>query len=483
MGYQFIHLETYSRKPDKGGRTVSFVLDEARREPAACQHVAAPLPPVVVFGLDPADVQQMHDNMVDSAVTVDSKGKSRRLRIDQHTLATVVASHPATMDEVRTDPATSKAVNDWERRTVDWLREQYGDRLVSVVRHADEAHPHLHAYLLPTGTPALRAKALHPGWSSKDAAVRQAKTEGDDGKAANAKGDRAYKKSMRQWQDSYWQSVGLPCGLTRIGPGRRRLPRETWQIEQAAARNTGTMIQMADTATREAVRIKAEVDLRLDTAAIRESKAAAAAEKAKATIIVAKARLAKAQKVADEAEGNRRRIDAEARKKARTVIQQAKGNGERILAEAESIAASLRRIGGLLGSIWSGFRSVEKKLAAVADAKISAAKSAAALEVAKAKETLRLEARQEVKTELAELRHTAERAERDRQSAENRSARLDAEARRRTEETRQAKAALTAEQANRRTAENERERFRGMWAEADNRLIDMTRRTGLTPKP
>jgi len=32
MAYQFIHLETYSRKSDKSGRSTSFIFDEAERQ-------------------------------------------------------------------------------------------------------------------------------------------------------------------------------------------------------------------------------------------------------------------------------------------------------------------------------------------------------------------------------------------------------------------------------------------------------------------
>lgn len=50
MGYQFVHLESFSRKGDDKGRSTAFVLAEARRDPAASVHVAARLPPVVVYG-------------------------------------------------------------------------------------------------------------------------------------------------------------------------------------------------------------------------------------------------------------------------------------------------------------------------------------------------------------------------------------------------------------------------------------------------
>ena len=122
MGFQFIHVETFSRKADKQGRSVAFILQEARREPAACQHVPHPLAPTVIHGISPVEVEALHDRLVADAATVDKFGKARRVRVDQHTLCTVVASHPATMDMVRADGATAAAVADWVRRTLAWLR-------------------------------------------------------------------------------------------------------------------------------------------------------------------------------------------------------------------------------------------------------------------------------------------------------------------------------------------------------------------------
>ena len=45
----------------------------------------------------------------------------------------------------------------------------------------------------------------------------------------------AFKKAMREWQDRFHKAVGLTFGLARIGPQKRRLSREEWKAEQAAA--------------------------------------------------------------------------------------------------------------------------------------------------------------------------------------------------------------------------------------------------------
>ncbi|WP_156419907.1 plasmid recombination protein [Aureimonas sp. N4] len=231
MAYQFVHLEVFSRK-GRDGRGTAFVFDEAARKLDACAHVTAPQPPEVVHGVDIDRVRLLHDEQAAAARTVPVGGKARAIRKDQNTLLTVVASHPAQMSDVRCQPSTATDVAAWEARTVAWLRDLYGDALLSVVRHVDESHPHLHAFIVPSD-PELRAARLHPGSEAKRRATAEAAA--GDGAAANKAGDRAYRQAMREWQDSYWHFVGLPSGLARLGPGRRRLTRAAWQAEQTAA--------------------------------------------------------------------------------------------------------------------------------------------------------------------------------------------------------------------------------------------------------
>jgi len=474
MGYQFIHIETFSRKADPAGRSTAFVLNEAERRPDACLHVTAPVPPSVVFGMSVSELRCTHDARAGATMT-EAAGKARRIRFDQHTLGTVVASFPLPWDEVRADPVQAEALAEWEQRTLAWLRDQFGSQLVAVVRHEDERFPHLHAYLLPAD-PSMRAKSLHPGWSAKTAAVAAAKADGADGKEANAKGDVAYKTAMRAWQDSYWRAVGLPCGLARLGPGRRRLTRAAWQTEQAAARTTAALVRQACQAQRAVQEAEADLRARSQAAADLEAKATAAAEKARATIAEAKTRLAEAKRVADTADATRRKAEADARREARAVLSRAHAEGGRIVAAAEAKAASLRQIGGWLGNIWAGLRSVERKLAATADGRVSAARAAAAAEVAEAKGRLRREARHELGGLLAQLRRAAARAEDDRKWAEKRLEKAEATAKRHAEAARQAKEALTAEQSARLAADAQRERFRSLWADADNALSGMQAR-------
>lgn len=302
MSYQFAHTEIHSRKGGKAG-SVSYVLDEAQRVDGACPHVDSPAPPELVHGMPLDELRKLHDDRADACRVTLENGKTRRLRSTQNTLCTVVTSFPEAL--ATADPS---AVKDWERRTIAWLKAEYGVALKTVVRHVDEKHPHLHAYLLDDG-PEMRASSLHPGYAAKAAAM----AAGGDNKA----GDRAYRDAMREWQDRYWQAVGLPCGLARLGPGRRRLTRQQWQEEQTAA-NAVALARRAEayfkTRGREHVeRAKAE--------------AVAVAERAKAE--------------AAEAEAMRAAAAKELRQ-ARTVRQQ-----------AEAALIATRNVGTRLAAAWS----------------------------------------------------------------------------------------------------------------------------------
>lgn len=245
MGYQFVHLESYSCKSDAKGRSVGYIFGEASRRPDCSIHVFDPLPPVVVFGVGVDQVQAWHDSAVANAKVEVKGGKSRRVRSDQKTLHTVVASHPYTMEEVRADPSKKEEAEEWECRTIAWLQAQYGDDLRSVIRHEDESHWHVHAYVLPLSDPSLKAQKFHPGVSAKREVLAAGPVAGEDGKLLNKRADAAYKTAMRRWQDSYHEAVSIPCGHTRLGPKRRRLTRAEWHQEKVQARSLQETVDRA----------------------------------------------------------------------------------------------------------------------------------------------------------------------------------------------------------------------------------------------
>lgn len=359
MGYQFIHVESYGRKGTgtKGGRTVDFILEEAARAPAACQHLGAPQPPTVLFGCTIPELRTEHDRLVGEARATIKGGKARKIRVDQHTLLTVVASHPARLEEIANDHSLAAEVEAWERATVAWLREQYGGRLRCVVRHADEPHAHLHAYVLPDD-PEMKAKSLHPGAAAKTHVVEESRAAGAEAKAANAAGDRAYCEAMRAWQDSYWQAVGVPCGLTRRGPGRRRLTREQWKLEQAQAGSV------------------ASLESRAAGAKERVERAARAVAKAREASAAARQRAQQADTKLEEAE--RVRIEAEVqaehtRRTAASWASRTRRDARSLLVRAQHQAACLASWGGRLGIVWAAIIGTRRRLEAAAAERVAEA--------------------------------------------------------------------------------------------------------------
>lgn len=340
MAFQFIHMQGYSRKGDGKGRNTSFIFGEARRDPAACLHVEAPRPPVVVYGVDVDRVEAMHDAAAADARTLPKGGKERRVRQDQHTLMTVVASHPLTIEEVAADPVKRAEAERWEAITVDWLRDLYGDGLVSVVRHEDESRWHVHAYILPRDR-EMKAAGLHPGLVAKAEIMAAGPHEGEDPKAINKRGDNAYKAAMRGWQDAYFDAVAVRCGLARIGPGLRRLSRQEWQMEKQQAKALQkTLARAAE------VRDEAKAVIRTtkqDAAVIREEAARAKAD-ADRQLAAAKLATNAALQAQDKAVREQRR--------AMSMM----GRVRQEAARAREATARLQRLPGMLRSLWDGFR-------------------------------------------------------------------------------------------------------------------------------
>ncbi|MBY3151405.1 hypothetical protein HFO56_03255 [Rhizobium laguerreae] len=231
MSFQFIHMDGYARKPDKAGRSIEWILNEADRVPIACIHIETPKPPKLVYGCSISELRQLHDVAV-SGTRVAWGKRDRAIPNTQKTLMTFVASHPLRADEAVSDVAKMAEYEAWERDTIRWLKDRYGGEFKTAVRHEDEAHMHIHAYVLPIH---LRATDLHPGAFAKRRAFREAIERGDDPKTSSKRGDEAYRAAMRELQSDYQEKVGARHGLARIGAGRRRLTRAQWQQEGSGA--------------------------------------------------------------------------------------------------------------------------------------------------------------------------------------------------------------------------------------------------------
>jgi hypothetical protein len=422
MGAQFIRIECYSRKADKGGRTVGFVLGEARREPSASTHVENPGVPVVVFGKDPAAIEAEHDHAVEAARETNSAGKTRRIRVDQHTLLTAVASHPALVVDMKNEEKQLE-VESWIKNTVSWMQQKWGDDLKGVVLHLDEAHPHLHAFIIPEN---LKARELHPGVTAKREEVARALGSGDDSKTANRRGDRQYKAAMRLFLDDYHQKVGLGAGLLRDGPKRARLSRAEYLAQKVVAKNVAALMskneEMKEKLERNSQRYR-EIQLKMKERAA--AWAAAAAE---------------AKSKADQ--------------------------------EQARLAALPKTVAGKLGLAWRIGRQVLKKVNLGEQQKEAAERQGLVKRIKKAAlEVARKEVGGEVETLRAEAEAAQKREELLRRKAEKMAERMEkmsGDAGNLEDHNRKLLRELGQAEAKIRHVEAEREKIRGMWIEAAN---------------
>ena len=235
-GYQFFHVECYGREEStkeqtiakkksdgtfsskevakKKGGSVRTIIAEAKREEGNCPHIEAPQPPIVLLG-DLDQVEQEATRWAEQAT--DEKG--RKLRKDGACLLAGVISLPRSEEK------------NWEQfkaKSVDWLKEKYGDNLRCVIAHEkDEAHPHLHFYCVPKQ--GQKFEDLHEGKRA------QKELKKNNPQAKKKDQNLAFTEAMRQTQDNFANRVGQRFGLARIGPGRRRLTRAEWQAEQQQA--------------------------------------------------------------------------------------------------------------------------------------------------------------------------------------------------------------------------------------------------------
>lgn len=215
MGYQFVHVNTYSRTASKGsgaGWSAQDVADEAERKPSACHHVKNPQPPILLFGVMPSQAVRLAEKW--AAQYKDAMG--RKLRADGLCLVAGVVSVPANFEE-------------WDRykqSAVDYLIEKYGDRLLSVVEHVDEENPHVHYYVVPLD--GERMEDVHEGLKARNQARDEKKPTGIQ--------NELYKRAMEFFQTDFWEKVSSKFGLAKDGPKRERKPRAVYLVEREAGK-------------------------------------------------------------------------------------------------------------------------------------------------------------------------------------------------------------------------------------------------------
>jgi hypothetical protein len=304
--HQFCHVNSYAlkvsvkskpRKNDEKIWSVQDVLDEAtRKEGCFSKEITNPQPPIHIYG-DP--IEQIPETVADWAKkTKDSKG--RKTRVDaKGLLAGVFSAEPGTPQE------------EWERIRADgvaWAKAKYGPRLRTIVEHIDEKTPHCHFYVVPL--PGEVFETVHEGLEAKKAAM----AAGMSRKDANT----PYIKAMKTFLDEYHDQVGAPNGMTRIGPGRRRLTRKEWHAEKQQAEAIKQQHRKAEMKMLGADAVIENANL--EAAAIKES----ASSTAKMTVEVA---ASEAEAIVYGAEVKSKNIIDNTKKSAGTYLNKANEKG------------------------------------------------------------------------------------------------------------------------------------------------------------
>ena len=216
---QFLRVEKYAiRAPvgKQGGNNVDKVALEAVRAEGHCPHVAAPLAPILRYGVDPIEAARLaklwsgrqRGNYLHKA---SHTTKTRKLRDDQPCALVGVITVPA---EWQID----QRWHDFSAACLEWLLEKYGsDRLTSLVEHHDERCLHLHFWIIPRMSDAF--SSVHDGERAIEFVGR---------KAPKIIRDAAYRKAMAELLDDFHRRVGSRFGLMRETVRSRRKTRQEW---------------------------------------------------------------------------------------------------------------------------------------------------------------------------------------------------------------------------------------------------------------
>lgn len=192
---------------------IADILNEALRASATgYRHLISqglqPQPPRILHGPRPQELwawyeahkQRAAQNTVPYVVKKTGRVTQRRQDVRIPTVLAEVMSYPGPPDD-----RDAKYV-DWRTLCVARLRHIYGDLLVSVIEHTDEAHGHLHALVAHSDGAPVRA--LHPGHSAAD----RSKAEGGTPKEQQA----SYRAGLEDFQSDFYSLVGFSAGLARL---------------------------------------------------------------------------------------------------------------------------------------------------------------------------------------------------------------------------------------------------------------------------
>ncbi|MDF7489136.1 plasmid recombination protein, partial [Escherichia coli] len=176
--------------------TVGGVLSEMKREEGFTSHLEQVNAPQVLYG-SISDLERSIERYEAEFKTTDKNGKEKKLRKDACILLAGVVS---------LDRADEEIWDEYKTKSIEYLKNKYGENLKCVVEHTDETNPHFHFYVV--GNQKQDLNLLHDG---KLAVSKLAK---EDKKKLH---QTAYTEAMIKFQDDFYAKVSNKFGLSRTG--------------------------------------------------------------------------------------------------------------------------------------------------------------------------------------------------------------------------------------------------------------------------
>ena len=230
-----MHLELYSRagallQNGKGRKTsIAGVINEAVRVEGFTEHIIAdgyiPAAPTYLYSQNDKSLEEHHAEFIEQVETEkDSLG--RKIKSDKNILLAGVVSYPKPRMANNWDADDQQNYIMFKSQSIEFMKKQWGDNLLCVLEHTDEEYPHLHFYVVNKSKVA-NTPEMHPGFAENIRLENEAKAVN---KPVNKKEQvSAFKEAMRKFQDNFYQTVSVYCGLDRLGPKVQRLNRVEWK--------------------------------------------------------------------------------------------------------------------------------------------------------------------------------------------------------------------------------------------------------------
>lgn len=228
---QFMHLELYSRSGNaSAGKTSSGgVINEAVRIDGFTDHIIAdgfaPEPPTYLYSQDNKTLDQHYSEILEQVAT-EKDSLNRKIKSDKNILLAGVVSYPKPRiaDNWTVDDTQNYIL--FKEQSLEFMKNKWGDNLLCVLEHTDEQYPHLHFYVVNKSRVASTPE-MHPGFAENIRLENEAKAVN---KTVNKKEQvAAFKEAMRKFQDDFFNTVSIYCGLDRLGPKVQRLSRPEWK--------------------------------------------------------------------------------------------------------------------------------------------------------------------------------------------------------------------------------------------------------------